>query len=145
MSPQSNFMQELIKPCNCSTKYHRVCIREKIVRGLLKQCSECQTDYSVGFTDCYAIFNKVKPNYLGYMFVQELLFFLSIIAFSEVVRTTAMYNWRVENPSMQLQWYIILQTLPTACTALALIVFFVRFKGIYCVREIQDIVIYDVS
>ena len=88
-SPQSNFMQELIKPCNCSVNFHRVCIREKIVRGLLKQCPECQADYSVGFTDCYAIFNKVRPNYLGYMFVQEILFYLSIIAFCEVVRTTA--------------------------------------------------------
>ena len=89
-------MQELIKPCNCSgSRYHRVCIRERIVQGMLKQCPECQADYSVGFTDCYAIFNKVKPSYLGYMLVQEILFFLSIVAFSEVIRATVIYCWEV--------------------------------------------------
>ena len=49
--------------------------------------------YSVSYTECYAIFNKHKPNYLGYMLVQEILFWLSIIAFSEVSRYIVLHFW----------------------------------------------------
>ena len=113
--------------------------------NLLKKCPECQTSFSVGFSDCYAIKNKVRPNYLAYMLVQEVLFFLSIIAFSEVTRWTAIYCWSVNNPSMLLQWYIIIQTLTTACTGLAIVTFLIRLRGIYCVREIEDIIVFDKS
>ena len=43
--------------------------------------------------NCYAINNKVRPNYLAYMLVQEILFFLTIIAWSEGVRTVCLYRW----------------------------------------------------
>jgi len=46
---------------------------------------------------------------------------------------------------MLLQWYIILQILTTACTGLAIVTFFCRLVGIYCVREIEDIFVYDRS
>ena len=102
LNADSNFMQELIEPCECGVRYHRVCIRERIVMGNLKKCPECQSGYSVGFTDCYALFNRARPNSLAYMFVQEILLFLSIIAFSEAIRWTAIYTWNVDNPSMLL-------------------------------------------
>lgn len=31
ISPEKNFAQELIEPCDCNGKFHRICIREKIV------------------------------------------------------------------------------------------------------------------
>ena len=99
----------------------------------------------MGYTDCYAIRNKVRPNYLAYMLVQEILFFLLIIAWSESVRTGILYRWSWNNPWMNLQWYVIFMTLTTACSALALIVFLIRLKGIYLVREIEDIIIFDKS
>ena len=82
---------------------------------------------------------------MGYMLVQEILFFLSIIVFSEVNRYIAIYCWANENPSMLLQWYIIIQTLTTAVTILAIVTFCVRLKGLYLHREIEDIIIFDKS
>ena len=46
---------------------------------------------------------------------------------------------------MVTQWYIILQTLTTACTGLAIFTFICRVKGVYCVREIEDIIVFDKS
>ena len=46
---------------------------------------------------------------------------------------------------MLLQWYIILQTLTTATTGLALVTFCIRLKGVYCVRELEDIIVFDKS
>ena len=65
----SSYMKELIEPCECGQKYHRICIREKIVSSMLKKCPECSAAYSVGFSDCYAMRNKRRPNYLAYMLV----------------------------------------------------------------------------
>ena len=139
------FMKELIEPCECGVKYHRICIREKIVKKMIKNCPDCQVGYSVGFSDCYALRNRLRPNYLAYMLVQEVLFFLSIIAFSEVIRQQIIYLRHVKNPFMNPQWYFLLQTLTTAVTGFALVVFFLRLKGIYCVREIEDIIVFDKS
>ena len=63
------FMKELIEPCECGVKYHRICIREKIVKKMIKNCPDCQVGYSVGFSDCYALRNRLRPNYLAYMLV----------------------------------------------------------------------------
>ena len=57
-SRDNNFNSELIEPCNCGVKYHRVCIRERIITDFLKKCPDCQVGYSVSYTECYAIFNK---------------------------------------------------------------------------------------
>ena len=46
---------------------------------------------------------------------------------------------------MLLQWFIILMTLTTAVTGLALVTFFVRLKGLYLHRKIDDIIIFDKS
>ena len=139
------FNQEQIEPCECGTKFHRVCIREKVVVNFEKRCPECQTGYSIGFTDCYALRNKVRPNYLAYMLVQEILFFLSLIVFSEVIRASTIYQWNTNNPSMLTQWYVLLQTLTTTVTGFSLFVFAIRVKGIYAVREIEDIFVFDKS
>ena len=99
----------------------------------------------MGYSECYAILNKKRENYLAYMLVQEILFWISIIVFSEVTRSITQYMRDISKPGMKLQWYIILQTLTTAVTALALLTFFIRLKGKYCFREIEDIVIFDKS
>ena len=143
ISKDQTFSKELIEPCDCRAKFHRICIRDKIVTGLLKKCPICQASYSVGFSDCYALLNKKRPNYLAYMLVQEILFFFSIIVFSEVVRQMSIYCWNNDNPAMLLQWFIILMTLTTAVTGLALVTFFVRLKSLYLHREIDDIIIFD--
>ena len=126
-------------------KYHRICIREKVVSNMLKKCPDCQSDYSVGYTDCYAINNKVRPNYLAYMLVQEILFFLSIMAWSEWVRTIIIWRREWNNPFTNIQWFVIFMTLTTAATGLSIVVFLIRLKGIYLVREIEDIIIFDKS
>ena len=46
---------------------------------------------------------------------------------------------------MLLQWFIILMTLTTAVTGLALVTFFIRLKGLYLHREINDVIIFDKS
>ena len=77
---------ELIKPCKCGKKWHRVCIREHIINNYIKQCPDCGFVYAVGATDCYAIFNKKMKNSLLYKLVIEFFFFLAIIIFSETIR-----------------------------------------------------------
>mmetsp|Transcript_5662 Transcript_5662/g.7579 ORF Transcript_5662/g.7579 Transcript_5662/m.7579 type:complete len:80 (+) Transcript_5662:1161-1400(+) len=79
------------------------------------------------------------------MLVQEILFWLSIIVFSEVTRQIVLWEKEVSKAGMKLQWFIILQTLTTATTILALVTFFIRLKGKYCFREIEDITIFDKS
>ena len=102
------FQTEMIEPCECRLKYHRICIRERLVESMIKRCPECDVGYSVGFSDCYALTNKQRPNYLAYMLVQETLFFASMVAFSEVIRQTIIYCHSVENPSMNPLWYNLL-------------------------------------
>ena len=34
------FDLEVIAPCDCSSKYHRICIREKIVQTCQRSCEE---------------------------------------------------------------------------------------------------------
>ena len=46
---------------------------------------------------------------------------------------------------MRLQIFTILMTLTTAVTGLALVTFFVRLRGLYLHREIEDIIIFDKS
>ena len=46
---------------------------------------------------------------------------------------------------MLLQWFIILMTLTTAVTGLALVTFFIRLRGLYLHREIDDVIIFDKS
>ena len=46
---------------------------------------------------------------------------------------------------MRLLWYILLQTLTTAVTGLAVATFLLRVKGMYIYREIEDIVVFDKS
>ena len=65
------FDNEMIRPCLCETNWHRACIREHIVRNEIVACSTCKFEFCVGYTDCLAIFNKKRPNYLAYMLVQE--------------------------------------------------------------------------
>jgi len=69
------FLTELIRPCLCDTTWHRCCIREHIVRNEIICCPDCEFEYCVGYSDCYATFNKRRSNYLLYILVQELLLF----------------------------------------------------------------------
>ena len=144
-TPDKKFSYEVIYPCDCGIKYHRVCIREKIVAAMQKRCSKCLRTYSVGYTECYAIFNKKRPNYLGYMLVQELLFWLSIIAFSEVIRQIFLYAWDQNKPRLQAQWFVIIMTLCTATSLLSVVIYILRLRYIYCFREIEDIIVFDRS
>ena len=98
----------MIQPCRCGKKWHRVCIREYIISNQIKQCPECNFIYSVGFTDCYAVFNKKRKNSLFYMLVNELILFVGIIAFAELIRHQANYAHYGDIYYMTLLWYIIL-------------------------------------
>ena len=37
-SYEESFNRELIQPCNCNEKWHRVCIREKITKNMKTVC-----------------------------------------------------------------------------------------------------------
>ena len=65
---ERSFAEEMIRPCLCDASWHRSCIREYIVKAELNACPICQFQYTVGYTDCFAMFNKKRPNYLWYMF-----------------------------------------------------------------------------
>lgn len=78
------------------------------------------------------------------MLVQEILFWLSIIFYSESIRMVVMHMW-IEKKPMKAQWFVILQTLTTAVTILAIVTFFIRARGLYCYREIEDIIVFDRS
>lgn len=67
------YANEIIRPCLCETSWHRACIREHIVRNEIVACVTCKFEFSVGYSDCYALFNKKRPNYLAYMLVQEIV------------------------------------------------------------------------
>lgn len=64
---EKEFSEELIRPCLCDSTWHRKCIRELIVKTESVECPFCQYQYNVGYSDCYALFNKKRPNYLAYM------------------------------------------------------------------------------
>ena len=66
-SYEESFNRELIEPCNCNEKYHRICIREKITKNMTTVCEKCQFQYVVAYTECYALFNSKRRNYMGYM------------------------------------------------------------------------------
>ena len=68
-----------------------------------------------------------------------------MVLFSEITRLITIYCWQTNNASLNTQWFVIIQTLCCTMTGLALFTFFVRLKGIYCVREIEDIIILDKS
>ena len=40
-SYEESFNRELIEPCNCNEKYHRICIREKITKNMTTVCEKC--------------------------------------------------------------------------------------------------------
>ena len=74
-----NFDRELIQPCECNEKWHRICIREKITKDMRTSCKKCQFQYTAAYTDCYALFNDKRKNYLGYMLWQESIFFVAFL------------------------------------------------------------------
>jgi hypothetical protein len=78
---QKEFSEELIRPCLCDSTWHRSCIRELIVKTESIECPFCQYQYTVGYSDCFALYNKVRPNYLKYMLCQEILLFVSLWVF----------------------------------------------------------------
>lgn len=57
---KNKFANELIFPCNCKKRWHRRCIREFIVQKEITECEHCESEYSVGYTACLAIFNKKR-------------------------------------------------------------------------------------
>lgn len=65
---QLEFLEkETFQPCLCVTPWHRVCIREFIVRFELTACPACNFEYAVGYSETYAIFNDKRRNFLRYM------------------------------------------------------------------------------
>ena len=44
---------------------------------------------------------------------------------------------------MKLQWFVIIMSVSTVVTGLAIFILIIRLRGIYCKREIEDIVVYD--
>jgi E3 ubiquitin-protein ligase DOA10 len=66
-SNEQQFQEELIRPCLCDSVWHRTCIREMIIKTELIECPICHYQYTIGYTDCVAIANKKRPNYLKYM------------------------------------------------------------------------------
>ena len=103
----------------------------------------CHKGYSVSYTDCYAFRNKRRSNYLCYMLVQEILFWISIIIYSEVTRKLSIDARHFNKPAMKLQWFVIIMSVSTVVTGLAIFILIIRLRGIYCKREIEDIVVYD--
>ena len=138
-----SYDQELIQPCACETRYHRVCIRERIVTNLYKSCPECNTPYYVGFNDCFALANQTRPNHLAYMLVQEVLFFLSVIVFSEVARRCSQVLIKVDNPWHNYCWWLLSEALCGFITIGSLAILGIRIKALYTHREIEDIVVFD--
>ncbi len=142
---EKQFSEELIRPCLCDSTWHRKCIRELIVKTESIQCPICQYQYTVGYSDCLAIFNKKRPNYLFYMLGQEILFFVSLWLFS--LAAWGLISWWVANETVfaRLSFQLIITTLSWACIILSVILFGARIKAKYSFREIEDIVVYDRS
>ena len=42
-------------------------------------CEKCQFQYVAAYTECYALFNSKRKNYLGYMLWQESIFFVAFL------------------------------------------------------------------
>lgn len=143
MDLEKEFTEELIQPCFCGTLWHRTCIRELIVKSEITECPKCSFEYSVGYTECYALFNDKRRNYLRYMLWQEILFFISCLLFAEGSRGCVHYLYSRDSPNVRLQWFVILQVLSGTIVVLAIFLFCARLKAKYTYREIEDIVIYD--
>jgi len=139
------FNEELIRPCLCDSTWHRTCIRELIVKTESIECPFCQYQYTVGYSDCFALYNKKRPNYLGYMLFQEILFFVSLVAFALAGWFTILWWAESETSFVHTSWEVIISTLSWSIIILSCTLFGCRIKAKYSYREIEDIVIYDRS
>lgn len=139
------FNEELIRPCLCDSTWHRTCIRELIVKTESIECPFCQYQYTVGYSDCFALYNKKRPNYLGYMLCQEILFFVSLVAFALAGWFTILWWAESETSFVHTSWEVIISTLSWSIIILSCTLFGCRIKAKYSYREIEDIVIYDRS
>ena len=144
-SYEESFNRELIQPCNCNEKWHRVCIREKITKNMKTVCDQCQFQYVAGYTECYALFNKKRKNYLAYMLWQETIFFVAFLLLAGFTSFTVIDAVRRGIPFMRTQWVIYLQTFSAFIFILVVGLFIFRIRGLYCYREIEEIQIFDKS
>ncbi len=97
---ENEFDEELIRPCLCDCTWHRSCIREMIVKTELTACPICCFQYTIGYTDCLAIFNKLRPNYLSYMLWQEIIFFGCLWLFCIATLLLSIWHYKHNNVYM---------------------------------------------
>lgn len=137
------FKEELVRPCLCDQTWHRCCIRERLVKSEQVACPDCKFEYSVGYTDCFALFNKKRRNYLPYMFAQEVLFFASIWIFALAAFLLTYWQYKNHSAQVQIQWMFFIPILAFSVIILSGFLFALRIKAKYTYREIEDIVVYD--
>lgn len=145
MQKLPKFEEELIRPCDCDAIWHRCCIREMIVQTELTACPICQQGYTVGYTDCLALFNKKRPNYMKYMLVQEAIFWFILFTLMFWGYDNARVSHRHGSVVYHTQWMYILTTQFYGNWLLILVLFGLRIRAKYSHREIEDIIVYDVS
>lgn len=95
---EREYSEELIRPCLCDSTWHRCCIRELIVKTESIECPLCQFQYTVGYTDCWAMFNKKRPNYIYYMFIQEVFLWVSLVLYCLACFLFVQWFYANENP-----------------------------------------------
>ncbi len=140
------FKAELIKPCFCKAQWHRCCIHEYILKGEYTACPKCSFEYAIAYTDCYALFNKKRPNYLAYMLWQDILLSLLIVVIAVISDQCILYSaTEGKSPVANIMWVAIIRVLSYASIALVLVLFFFRIKAKYSYREIEEVIVYDRS
>ena len=144
-SYEYNFNRELIEPCNCNEKWHRICIREKITRSMMTSCEVCQFQYVAGYTECYAIFNKKRRNFMGYLIWQECIFLIAFLLLAAFTSYTVYDIDKRKITNMESYWIMFLQTFSAFLFLLVLTLLIFRLKALYCHKEIEEIQIFDKS
>ena len=109
---------------------------------MLDACEICHFNYNINYTECYALFNNKRKNYLRYMLCQECIFFLVLLLFSAgIMWTTWHAKDTLSKPSMNAhgRWMWILNISAIVIQFLVSILFICRVKWVYLYREIEEI------
>lgn len=114
-----------------------------IVKTELIECPICQFQYTIGYSDCLALFNKKRPNYLAYMLSQEIIFYLCIVGFCSAGFFLTLWQYMNKSVFVHSLWLVIIATQTLSVLLLGTVLLFLRIKAKYSYREIEDIVVYD--
>ena len=108
-------------------------------------CKKCQFQYTAAYTDCYALFNDKRKNYLGYMLWQESIFFVAFLLYAGFTSFVVSDALRRGIPYMKVPWIIYFYTFSAIIFVFTVGLYVSRIYGIYTHREIEDIQIFDKS